>query len=249
MLEIKRFWDRNRRKWKASCHWESISGFLAWATSALSLSYDNWTTTCPDNLLYVLHRWYWMPQLHTLQPLSGRALAAQAMSLGFDSQQLTTFPFPLFLSQNIKISKNPTVLFAEHVRCSTHDTPLWDYGISDLRLGRPWRTTEKPAACTRATSCFSLGGPHQLTNLTGSHSRVYIYGCHVIVVCPGLVFVLNICVYMLINTTNATQVHVIQGTCVLATPSSWDRHFHEWSFCYICQALWGYMRVIVRQWF
>ena len=28
------------------------------------------TTTSPHNPLYVLHRWYWMPQSHTWQPLS-----------------------------------------------------------------------------------------------------------------------------------------------------------------------------------
>ena len=157
----------------------------------------------------------------------------------------------LFLCFCLQISKNPTVLFAEHVRCSTHDTPLWDYGISDLRLGRPWRTTEKPVACTRATSCFSLGGPHQLTNLTGSHSRVYIYGCHVIVVCPGLVFVLNICVYMLINTTNATQVHVIQWDLCAGNPILLRQTFpwmkllsHLPSSLRIHESAWN-----VRQWF
>ena len=35
---------------------------LAWAASALPLSYDSRTTTNPHNPLYVLHRWYWMPQ-------------------------------------------------------------------------------------------------------------------------------------------------------------------------------------------
>ena len=43
---------------------------LAWAASALPLSYDSWTTTNTHNPLYILHRWYWMPQLHTWQPLS-----------------------------------------------------------------------------------------------------------------------------------------------------------------------------------
>ena len=43
---------------------------LAWAASALPLSYGNRTTTSPHNPLYILHRWYWMPQSHTWQPLS-----------------------------------------------------------------------------------------------------------------------------------------------------------------------------------
>ena len=43
---------------------------LAWATSALPLNYGNQTTTNPQNPLYILHRWYWMPQSHTWQPLS-----------------------------------------------------------------------------------------------------------------------------------------------------------------------------------
>ena len=34
-----------------------------WAT-------DSRTTTNPHNPLYILHRWYWMPQSHTWQPLS-----------------------------------------------------------------------------------------------------------------------------------------------------------------------------------
>ena len=43
---------------------------LAWAASALPLSHDSCTTTNPHNPLYVLHRWYWMPQSHTRQPFS-----------------------------------------------------------------------------------------------------------------------------------------------------------------------------------
>ena len=43
---------------------------LAWAASVLQQSYDHQTTTSPHNPLYVLHRRYWMPQLHTWQPLS-----------------------------------------------------------------------------------------------------------------------------------------------------------------------------------
>ena len=38
--------------------------------SALPLSHDSWTTTYPHITLYVLHRWFWMPQSHTWQPLS-----------------------------------------------------------------------------------------------------------------------------------------------------------------------------------
>ena len=43
---------------------------LAWAASALSLSHDSRRTNPPHNPLYILHRWYWMPQSHTWQPLS-----------------------------------------------------------------------------------------------------------------------------------------------------------------------------------
>jgi len=43
---------------------------LAWAASALPLSHNSWTTTSPYNPLYVQHKWYWMPQSHTWQPLS-----------------------------------------------------------------------------------------------------------------------------------------------------------------------------------
>ena len=42
----------------------------AWAASAQPLSHDSRTTTNAHNPLYVLHRWYWMPQSHTWQPLS-----------------------------------------------------------------------------------------------------------------------------------------------------------------------------------
>ena len=70
-LEIKMLWGENRGKWKrpaAAGSWPRTP--LAWATSALPLSYDSRTTTNPHNPLYILHRWYWMPQLHTWQPLS-----------------------------------------------------------------------------------------------------------------------------------------------------------------------------------
>ena len=39
---------------KAGSHPELSTGHLACATSALTLSYDNWTTTSPHNPLYVL---------------------------------------------------------------------------------------------------------------------------------------------------------------------------------------------------
>ena len=62
---------------KASSPRESNPGHLACATNALPLSYDNWTTTSPQNPLYVLHRWYCMPWLHTWQPLSICAVRTQ----------------------------------------------------------------------------------------------------------------------------------------------------------------------------
>ena len=39
---------------KAGSHRELSSGHLACATTALTLSYDNWTNTSPHNPLYVL---------------------------------------------------------------------------------------------------------------------------------------------------------------------------------------------------
>ena len=70
-LEIKILWDENRGKWKG---WQppgiEPKTPLAWAVSALSLSHDSWMTTNLHNPLYLLHRWYWMPQSHTWQPLS-----------------------------------------------------------------------------------------------------------------------------------------------------------------------------------
>ena len=64
-------WGENRGKWKG----RQLPGVeprtpLAWAASALPLSHDSRTTTNPHNPLCVLHRWYWMPQSHTWQPLS-----------------------------------------------------------------------------------------------------------------------------------------------------------------------------------
>ena len=64
-------WDKNRGKYKG----RQPPGVeprtpLAWATSTLPLSHDSRTTTNPHNPLYVLHRWYSMPQSHTWQPLS-----------------------------------------------------------------------------------------------------------------------------------------------------------------------------------
>ena len=61
---------KNRGKWNCQQLPEvELRTLLAWAASALPLSHDNRTTTNPHNPLYVLHRWYWMPQLHTWQPL------------------------------------------------------------------------------------------------------------------------------------------------------------------------------------
>ena len=64
-------WGENRGKWKGRQppSFEPTTP-LAWAASALPLSYGNWTTTNPHNPLYVLHRWHRMPQSHTWQPLS-----------------------------------------------------------------------------------------------------------------------------------------------------------------------------------
>ena len=54
----------NRGKWKASSHQESNPGFLPWATSALPLSYDNWTTTSPHNPpLYCTSGIHWLISL------------------------------------------------------------------------------------------------------------------------------------------------------------------------------------------
>ena len=74
------------------------------------LCYWAMTTEQPPGLkiLYVLHRWYWVPQSHTWQPLTAwgclhvvwlhvvahavtRALVALVRSLGFHSQQVPAF--------------------------------------------------------------------------------------------------------------------------------------------------------------
>ena len=64
-------WGKNRGKWKG----RQLPGVesrtpLGWAPSVLPLSHNSRTTTSPHNPLYVLHRWYWMPQSHTWQPLN-----------------------------------------------------------------------------------------------------------------------------------------------------------------------------------
>ena len=43
---------------KAGSCWESNPGHLAYAASALPLSYNNRTTTSSHNPLYILYRWY-----------------------------------------------------------------------------------------------------------------------------------------------------------------------------------------------
>ena len=43
---------------KADSHQETNQGHLAFAASALSLRYDNRTTTIPHNSQYILHRWH-----------------------------------------------------------------------------------------------------------------------------------------------------------------------------------------------
>ena len=50
---------------KAGSHWESNQDTSHLNRQFLPLSHDSWTTTNPHNPLYVLHRWYWMPQSHT----------------------------------------------------------------------------------------------------------------------------------------------------------------------------------------
>ena len=36
-----------------------------WGWRLIVYNYDSWTATNPHNPLYVLHRWYWIPQLYT----------------------------------------------------------------------------------------------------------------------------------------------------------------------------------------
>ena len=48
------FWGEITKSAKVSSCWKLNLGHLACAASALPLSYDNWTTTSPQNLLYVL---------------------------------------------------------------------------------------------------------------------------------------------------------------------------------------------------
>ena len=69
---------------------------LAWAASALPLSCNNWTTTSPHNPLYVLQRWYWIPQSHTWQPLSTcRQYVASGQPLTeYESFQSILYLFP-----------------------------------------------------------------------------------------------------------------------------------------------------------
>ena len=55
---------------KKACNLRELNpGHLACASSTLPLSYGNRTTTSPHNPLYVPHKQYWMPRLHTWQPL------------------------------------------------------------------------------------------------------------------------------------------------------------------------------------
>ena len=99
--------------------------------------------------------------------------------------------------------------------------------LSGLHLGRPWRTLQKNliglSACWRAPVSAWVG----LISVVSAKSVNLWLPCDM-----GLVFVLIICgvpVYMLINTTNAKQVHVIPyGTWVLATSLLLRQTFH---FC------------------
>ena len=65
---------------------------LAWAASALPLSYDSQTTTNLHNPLYVLHRWYWMLQWLTSSRKSG--IGTSSGALGFNFWQLPAFHYP-----------------------------------------------------------------------------------------------------------------------------------------------------------
>ena len=64
ILEIQEFRCYEVESQKAGSDWKSNPGCQCSATQL-----RHWTTTNPHNHLYVLHRWYWMPQSHTREPL------------------------------------------------------------------------------------------------------------------------------------------------------------------------------------
>ena len=86
---------------------ESNPGHLAWATSALPLIHDSWTTINPHNPLYVLHRWYWMPQSYTWQPIS------------------MCHRTPLGVDRNFSPSGNTHAEWFSHSKFSEHLASCW----------------------------------------------------------------------------------------------------------------------------
>ena len=106
-------------------------------TSALPLSSDNQTTLAPNNSPCVLHKWYWMTQFSSHSVSAARILLGvnhkffyirtcclrdfEARSPGFNSWQLSTSHFPLFLLHNIKSYLSPA-----EARCfvTTTDIPI-----------------------------------------------------------------------------------------------------------------------------
>ena len=102
---------------------------LAWAASALPLSYNNQTTTNPHNPRYVLHRWYWMPQSHTRQPLS---MCHQNFVRGWPEVyfRLITSKFPLFPAWG-------KMLWACHSQLQGIDI-FWKCGLGDSQVKVQW---------------------------------------------------------------------------------------------------------------
>ena len=146
VLEMKEFrcYEGEIQGEKASSHCEP----LPWATSALPLSHNSRRSTNPHNPPYVLHRWYWMPQLHTWQAyrglwglvvvrlswLSGRALAAQARGV-LGSTTGNCWPFR-FSSRTIQHAKT---------RCFMGKTARWYVSFNYIAVFEKWLNQQHTA--------------------------------------------------------------------------------------------------------
>ena len=123
-------WGENRGKWKGQqSSWVEPRTPLAWTASALPLNHDSHTTTNPHNPLCVLHRWYWMPQSHTWQPLS---MCRQNSVRGWPEH---------FLHQE----RTHAEWFS---KCSEHLALCWKFWCYEAKLGSwqrwNWRSGNKP---------------------------------------------------------------------------------------------------------
>ena len=163
---------QNREKPAIAGSWTQDTPGLS--ANALPLSHNSWTTTSP-NPLYVLHKWYWMPRLHTWQ----------ALCMCYQNS-IRSRP-----ENSIHQERTRAELFT-HSKCSEHLAWCYEAKIEESEKanshqesnpGHPW--LEPPVLCHSAISkgvtcgrgksvtCRTTGKSHRTT--TSPHNPLHMY--------------------------------------------------------------------------